>query len=88
MSCRERFLGKYLRIIDCLETALAGQITIYKDFYLRFEAAVDPFSLSDAELREDKTLASHYPSELNANVYPRVSQTGPSTPLGDHGAVL
>jgi len=31
---------------------------------------VDPFSLSDGELREAKTLESHYPSDVDANVYP------------------
>jgi len=71
MSCREKFrIGTYLRVIDCLQTALAGRITVYKDVHLRFKAVVDPFSLSDAELREAKTLASHYPSDLDANVYP------------------
>jgi len=31
---------------------------------------VDLFSLSDAELKEAKTPVSHYPSNLDANVYP------------------
>ena len=70
MSCREKFrIGTYLRV-DCLQTALAGRITFYEDVHLSFKAVVDPFSLSDAELREAKTLASHYPSDLDANVYP------------------
>jgi len=36
----------------------------YKDVYLCFKAVVDPFSLSDAEVREAKTLVSHDPSDL------------------------
>jgi len=58
------FAWTHLRVIDCLETPLAGRICLYKIFTYASRLL---WILS-------RTLAQHYPRNLDANVYPSYVQ--------------
>jgi len=65
MTVKQNDLGKFYAFITIFAIGLLNGCTIY------FKAVVDPFSLGDTELRKEaKTLASHYPSDVGANVFP------------------
>jgi len=83
MSCTRIIrICTYLRVVGFLEMATCLSNYCLQRRLPALQSCYGSVSLSDVGLREAKSLALHYPSDLDATVYPRGSQTGVHVPLG------